>query len=66
MQHKESRLKGDLITHYKQTKPPTSWEEGTDHEAVVDGGHSEDQQEDKDQGGVTVVQHCTVRTHLNQ
>lgn len=48
----------------KQTH--TSWEEATDHEAEVDGGHSEDEQEDKDQRGVTVGQHGSIRAHLQQ
>lgn len=42
----------------------TLWEEGTDHEAEVDGGHSEEEQEDKDQRRVTVGQHCSIRAHL--
>ncbi|TNN68843.1 hypothetical protein EYF80_020878 [Liparis tanakae] len=44
----------------------TSREEGTDHEAEVDGGHSEDEQEDKDQRGVTVGQHCSIRFDLKE
>lgn len=42
----------------------TSWKEGTDHKAEVDGGHSEREQEDKHQGGVTVAQHCSIRAYL--
>lgn len=48
------------------TETHTSWKEGTDHEAEVDGGHGEGEQEDKDQGGVAVAQHCSVRAHLQQ
>lgn len=51
---------------WADTETHTSWEEGTDHEAEVDGGHGEDEQEDKDQCGVTVGQHCSVRAHLKQ
>lgn len=44
----------------------TSGEEGTDHEAEVDCSHGEDQQENKDQRGVTVGQHCSIRLHLRR
>lgn len=58
----------DFIQRDQQTRTcmrtHTSWEEGTDHEAEVDGGHGEDKQEDKDQGGVTVSQHSSIGAHL--
>lgn len=53
-------------TDIQKQAPPTPGEEGTDHEAEADSGHSEDQQEDKDQRGVTAGQHRTVRAHLQQ
>lgn len=55
-----------LINSDKETHTHTSREEGTDHEAEVDGGHSEDEQEDKDQRGVTVGQHCSIRIDLKE
>lgn len=47
-----------------QNETLTSREEGTDHEAEADGGHSEKQQEEKDQRGITIGQHGPIRTHL--
>lgn len=44
----------------------TSWKEGTNHEAEVDCGHGEEEQEDKDKAGVTVAQHRSIRAHLQQ
>lgn len=35
-------------------------EEDADEEALGDGGHAEDQQEDEDHWGVTVLQHFTI------
>lgn len=35
-------------------------EEDADEEALGDGGHAEDQQEDEDHRGVTVLQHFTI------
>lgn len=62
---RDQQSKRDLIiSQNKSGQSHTSWEESTDHKAEVDGGHSEDQQEDKDQRGVTVGQHCSVRAHL--
>lgn len=73
--NKYSRAKGiwprpptrrNVIITERDTETHTSWEEGTDHEAEVDGGHGEDEQEDEDQRGVTVGQHCSVRAHLKK
>ena len=55
----------NIHTH-THTHTHTSWKEGTDHEAEVDGGHGKDEQEHKDQCGVTVGQHCSVRAHLKK
>lgn len=48
----------------QHTHTHTSGEEGTDHKAEVDGGNGEDKQEDKDESGVTVSQHSSIRAHL--
>lgn len=55
----------DTQTHTHKN-PHTSGEEGADHEAEVDSGHGEDEQEDKDQRGVAVGQHCSVGAHLKR
>lgn len=58
----------ELVANERSSRagPPTSGEEGTDHEAEADGGHSKDEQEDEDQRGITVGQHRTVGAHLQQ
>lgn len=61
-QNKRKKCHSEKKADTKQTH--TSREEATDHEAEVDGGHSEDEQEDKDQRGVTVGQHRSIRAHL--
>lgn len=66
--HRKHNQKKDQSAIQKKKADPkqthTSWEEATDHEAEADGGHSEDEQEDKDQRGVTIGQHCSIRAHL--
>lgn len=44
----------------------TSWEEGTDHKAEVDGGYGEGKQEDENQRGITVGQHSSIGAHLKE
>lgn len=65
--HKEKKKEMSAIQNKKRRhtkRTHTSREEATDHEAEADGGHSEDEQEDEDQRGVTVGQHCSIRAHL--